>query len=416
METKPIGSTDDLKADPFTSRWADGLGPSGARHISEIQKEYERIDHDWLALHYKTSVGMVLFALAVECTLALYFVRSDLLTTTVPNYIWKYIVVPSGCNFLCIAVDTLVMRSARLSKMQKADIISLMLVGICFILFTVHSIFVAAYYIFAAAILLTTVYANYRITGATALASLTCMTVSELFISWDTDKVSVFDSALRMGNFLAALAILSAFSIMCMVVIQFMRKKNEVSIQIEIERHRLLCRLQVDELTGVFNRQALHTALANLGTGPAEQDTFLAIADLDNFKGINDRWGHHLGDRCLTEFSKILRENCQDYMPFRYGGDEFCLLFQGIEMEQARTICARLQKKVSSLRIGEEPALVLTVSMGIAAYTDQIDGTRLFINADRALYEAKNERNAIRIFPVPADAGGAAVQEQMQGE
>lgn len=66
METKPIGSTDDLKADPFTSRWADGLGPSGARHISEIQKEYERIDHDWLALHYKTSVGMVLFALAVS--------------------------------------------------------------------------------------------------------------------------------------------------------------------------------------------------------------------------------------------------------------------------------------------------------------------------------------------------------------
>ncbi len=397
METKPVRMPEDLK-NAFKGDWTDGTAVDEAAHIREVRKEYERIDRDWLTLHYKTSVVLALSALIVECVLALVFTHSDLLTTMVPRYIWKYIAVPGGCNLLLIGIDTAVMRSARLSGKHKAYIISLVLVGICFVLFTVHSIFTAAYYTFTIAILLTTVYADYQITWVTELVSLISLTISELFITWDVDKASVYKDALRMGDFLTALAVLTGFSFMCLVVIRFMRKKNEASIQVEIERHRLLHRLQMDELTNIFSRQAMHTAMKDLEAVSDDQTVLLAIVDLDHFKGINDRWGHHLGDRCLIEFAKILRENCGEYLPFRYGGDEFCLLFWDTGIEQARETCAQLQKKARALRIEEEPALTLTVSIGIAEHKGRTDGVRLFTNADRALYEAKKDRDTLYIF------------------
>ena len=138
-------------------------------HAADIQEEYRKIDRDWLLLHYKIAIGLVVAALAAECAMSLIFVHSELLSTTLDRYILKYIIVPSTLNFLCIAVDTAVMRSKTLSQNFKIYTISLSLVTVCFILFSVHSAFTSTYYIFTMAILLTTIYSNYRVTSTTAL-------------------------------------------------------------------------------------------------------------------------------------------------------------------------------------------------------------------------------------------------------
>ncbi len=367
-------------------------------HIDEIHREYERIDSDWLMLHYKTTVGLVAFACIIEFALGLFFINSELLTTTVERYVLKFMLLPCIANFVFIVLDTAAIKSKRLTQKQKTYTVSLVFIIICFVLFTVHSAFSATYYMYAIGIMMTTIYASYRVTSITALSSIASIIVSELFIVWDMDKTSIFESTARMGDFLISIFILIAFSIGCMVVIRFEQKKNEASIQMESERRHLQQILQVDEMTGVLNRKAMHAALKNVEFSAGGDSYILAISDMDNFKGINDQWGHHLGDRCLMEYAKILTENCCKYTPFRYGGDEFCLLFCNVSMDEAVSVCQKIKTKLSELRFEDYPMLKLTASFGLAAYSDQIDTVRLFVHSDYALYEAKELRDTVRVF------------------
>ncbi|NNJ29703.1 hypothetical protein [Lacrimispora defluvii] len=121
--------------------------PNETAQVNEIQKEYTRIDKDWLSLHYKISIGMVLFALAVECIMGIILVNSDMLHTTVYRFIFKFILVPSGVNGLCAVIDYMVVKSERFSQTAKIYTVSIINTVICFSLFTAHSAFTVTYYI-----------------------------------------------------------------------------------------------------------------------------------------------------------------------------------------------------------------------------------------------------------------------------
>ena len=371
---------------------------SNDTYINAIQREYSQIDESWLQLHYKISVGLFVFSFLVELAMGILLINSTMVTTTVYRYFLKFFIVPSGINFICIVIDSLIMKSDRISQIRKIYSISLIFVCIDFILFTVHIAFAATYFIFAIAIMLTTVYANYYLTSITAGTSILAAAVSELFIKWDADKISVFQSTQRLGDFLISLFVLIAFSIACMVIIRFEQRKNQASIQKEIERQQLQESILMDEMTGIYNRKAFSAKLKSIEDHAQSIRYILTVMDIDNFKSINDTWGHHMGDRCLIEFAGILKEYNTKATSFRYGGDEFCLLFCDVDMEYAEAVCKDIQSKVNHLYFEGYPTLKLTVSFGLAENSDQLDTMRLFIQADHALYEAKRARNAIRVF------------------
>lgn len=366
-------------------------------HVNEIQKEYTRIDKDWLSLHYKISIGMVLFALAVECIMGVILVNSDMLHTTVWRFVFKFILVPSSVNALCIAVDHAVVKSRKISQTAKIYTVSIINTVICFTLFTAHSAFAATYYVFVTAVILTTVYASSLVTLSTSVIGVVLLVVSELFITWDVDKPTVFQSTLRLGNFLIALFVMFFVSIICMVVIQYEQRKNRASIRIEEERILLKKRLKMDELTGIYNRKALHDAMRDLeDCNPCDSYVF-GITDIDKFKNINDSWGHQTGDKCLTAFAELLKNSCEKAVAYRYGGDEFCLIFYNTDMKEAYETAVLIQNTLKQVDFKEHPGLKLTASFGLAEYQNGMNAARLFLNADQALYQAKITRDAIRI-------------------
>jgi diguanylate cyclase len=367
-------------------------------HIAEIQSEYQRIDRNWLTLHYKISIGLVLFAFLVECFIGIIVINSDMLSTSVSTYLLKFLLAPSLINLLAILADSMVLRSQRFSQNQKIYTVSLMMVFICFILFSVHNAFIATYMIFAVAILLTVIYADFRLTGVTAASSILALVISELFITWDLDKASVFDSTLRFGDFLVAIFVLFAAACVCLVEIHYERKKNEASILKEIERQQLRLRLQRDEMTGAYNRKALHDALRDMESDESGDSFVFVVVDIDNFKTINDQYGHLVGDRFLVEFVKTLRLYCADTSVFRYGGDEFCLFFRNEGLDAVIEICRNIQAKLNQTTFDDLPGATLLASFGIAVYSNQDNAARLFIHADQALYQAKKTRNSIHVF------------------
>ncbi|PXV93269.1 diguanylate cyclase [Lachnotalea glycerini] len=367
-------------------------------YYKEIENEYKKIDLKWLNLHYKTSVGVVIFAFFVECVIGILMYYTDEISTTIPIYLVKFLIVPCVFNLFCIIINNQVLQSKLIKQESKIYITSLTYVLICFVLFTAHNTFTALYFIFALPILLTTIYGNYRLTTITAVSSMLALAVSELFTKWDVDKESIWGDGIRMGNFLISIFVLIAFSAVCMVVIHFEREKNVASMQKEMERYKLQKKLQIDELTGIYNRIGFRNAIRDMEEDDSDNTYIFVMIDIDNFKILNDTLGHVTGDHCLIKFGEILKNNGEGAIPFRYGGDEFGILFKNYILEDVVGVCKKIQRDFASIRIDKREGLPLTVSIGIAKYSNSMAPSALIINTDKALYESKIVKNTITIF------------------
>lgn len=127
-------------------------------------------------------------------------------------------------------------------------------------------------------------------------------------------------------------------------------------------------------------------------------DYIFVMMDLDNFKLINDTYGHDRGDAYLKEYGRLLKLNCGDAQPFRYGGDEFSLLFKGCDTEAAVAACGRIREETRKLASERYPGLPLSVSFGIAMYTRGMKISNLIRKADSALYRAKKNKDDLCVL------------------
>jgi diguanylate cyclase (GGDEF)-like protein len=165
----------------------------------------------------------------------------------------------------------------------------------------------------------------------------------------------------------------------------------------------LTCELTTDALTGIPNRRQMDDQLqeaiyaANNGIcAPA----CLALADLDHFKRINDTYGHAAGDEVLKAFSQLLITSMRDTdRIYRYGGEEFLIFMNHVDLGLAESILDRLREKISRYPLhveGQSGPLHVTVSFGIAQVSENESLRNLIRRADEALYQAKNSgRNRV---------------------
>jgi diguanylate cyclase (GGDEF)-like protein len=170
----------------------------------------------------------------------------------------------------------------------------------------------------------------------------------------------------------------------------------QASIALENERlHRTVKRQAItDELTQLANRRRFTETLA-VEVRRAERfgdPLSLVLADLDDFKQINDRYGHQTGDEVLRRFADVLRENVRDFdLPVRYGGEEFAVLLPETAIQGAEQLARRLQTALLRLRLpeihGDRPPV--TASFGVASFPEAGSAEALLSAADGALYRAK---------------------------
>ncbi len=149
---------------------------------------------------------------------------------------------------------------------------------------------------------------------------------------------------------------------------------------------------QTDALTGLASRARFSQELAEALADPANRQLCLAIADLDFFKQVNDRFGHLAGDAVLREVAARLRAGFRDFdLLARYGGEEFVIILDHATNRQAVEICERVRQRISATPVAVAGLQIpITVSFGIARALAGDSPETLFERADRALYAAKD--------------------------
>lgn len=163
----------------------------------------------------------------------------------------------------------------------------------------------------------------------------------------------------------------------------------------------LIKRSHLDSLTGLFNRKLLMRELERLlPSSTLFKPLSVLYLDIDNFKHINDCFGHNTGDLVLKEVShriqKVIFTQCRSpfefVMPSRIGGDEFCLLFNGpFTYGQMVNLAKKFSCELQFDLPHESSVLSIRCSMGLAfAPSDADNAADLLEKADQAMYEAKN--------------------------
>lgn len=190
--------------------------------------------------------------------------------------------------------------------------------------------------------------------------------------------ISVADKKTREGVFSEL-----DLKILCMIT-------RQVAVAIETAKlYKELSYLSItDPLTNMFNyrhfAKTLDQEIKRLKRYPG--DLCLLMIDVDDFKSYNDSFGHLAGDGLLKEVARLLNENLRSVdIACRYAGDEFVIILPQTKIPQAEVVAEKIKQKVEEFPFKRK----ITLSIGVATYSNNLDRFELMLKADTALYDAK---------------------------
>ncbi|MBU2711842.1 GGDEF domain-containing response regulator [Zooshikella harenae] len=175
----------------------------------------------------------------------------------------------------------------------------------------------------------------------------------------------------------------------------FYQEELHCRVMHNIEEMELIAKIQDtanrDYLTGLFNRRYFVAKAEEYLQTALQENRHLSFAllDIDFFKGINDRYGHDVGDQVLKKMGLLLAEKFRRFLVARLGGEEFCILMPGMDIEHSAQLLSGFKNYISDQSIDiENETLSFTISIGV---TEKLKPTLLemMTEADRLLYRAK---------------------------
>ncbi|WP_169719656.1 GGDEF domain-containing protein [Psychromonas aquimarina] len=193
--------------------------------------------------------------------------------------------------------------------------------------------------------------------------------------------------------------LLVVLSILCTILLTF-------SLQLMINK-KLYLQVEslavTDPLTRAFNRRKIEEVIQHEidRNSRDRRSLHILLADIDNFKYFNDTYGHDIGDKGLIHVTDILHKNTRKCDTVgRWGGEEFIIVLPNTSLKNAVAAADKLVKSVNlkKLDVGDE-TVNISISIGVAEYTETSSYESVIRNADTALYTAKdNGRNRYELY------------------
>ena len=187
---------------------------------------------------------------------------------------------------------------------------------------------------------------------------------------------------------------------------EIVRRNTELNIaneRLQLLTKELERQAKEDSLTQLYNRRYFDKILEK-EYGRSKRylkNMSVMICDIDDFKQVNDRFSHQIGDKVLIKVAEVFKENIRENDTIaRFGGEEFVAVFPESDSQKAYSICERIRLSIENYPWHKiEPNLKVTVSLGICDDTSLGSGETMISRADDALYEVKNSgKNNVKIW------------------
>ncbi len=170
--------------------------------------------------------------------------------------------------------------------------------------------------------------------------------------------------------------------------------------------NNIIDNMQFDSLTGLFRKDLFEEILKKeMSLVNREENYYISVTfiDIDNFKSVNDNFGHYSGDKVIEKLGETIRKNIRaSDVGFRIGGDEFAIIFKNATKKDAKHVCKKIKVDFSSYEFifNEDVTFSVGLSIGISEFphTSKKDMKEFIESVDKKLYEAKNSgKNQISI-------------------
>ena len=227
---------------------------------------------------------------------------------------------------------------------------------------------------------------------------------SEKFDKTLNEQIDVIKAAENMSDILSAKDVVLGQAKKIQSQAYAMREELEESKRTTSKLTQLLEQVEskamIDPLTQVFNRGTYNMEIDQMikEFKRYKNPAALIIIDIDHFKIFNDDYGHKVGDAVLALVASVIKGAVRDTdMVFRYGGEEFVVLLDNIDLKNALTVAEKVRAQIESHHLTNKANILnVTVSIGLSCFKEGDIESSIFERADKALYQGKqNGRNRV---------------------
>lgn len=323
------------------------------------------------------------------------------------TYIASFIIRPALANVALLSISEVINKFIK-DKHKEAAKYLIVIAGtlMAFNLVCVHFSVSMIYILFLLPIMLSVYYGSHKIATFALVLNITLYILLVIFYLPTKPEGEVNHSLTDILTTIATMAsaalVVRSFIIRTAEIINTFLSVYERERDLTFKNFAMEYNSRIEPFTGLYNHKTFYEYLKNL-IEQSENFNFaltLAIMDIDNFKKVNDNYGHSFGDEVIKVFADIIKENTgtDDYAA-RYGGEEFAIIFPDKDKDKAFEIVEAIRKQFNEKVFEGKEEERFSVSVGIRQHYKGLSMEDFFTQADAALYTSKSSgKNKTSIY------------------
>ena len=351
-------------------------------------KVYDGAYEKWRKAIFKANIICAGIIFLMELLIWGIFECQNLRMQPLGDYLTRFLLLPTCTNILILLLGFFAGRMFVDNEKVMNYIPLIQMVFLCFSLCVFHNLFSVLLCSFSFPIFLTAIFNDRKMTKRITIFCIIGITLSQALGPVVNQSLNPY----HFTTWLVSLAEIASTSVICNVLIQFQRQRDKKFESMYRSRREALEQLKYDQKTGLYAHTSFQTGLKELVENSTKNDhPAVAVLDIDDFKKVNDTYGHVKGDIVLLELARIMRTACgEKYIAARFGGEEFAILFRGGNVGEYIRLVERIRQEFERVtyEFRTEP---VTVSIGLAMWKRGWGVTEFFDRADEALYISKRQ-------------------------
>lgn len=317
----------------------------------------------------------------------IYLYDSSHRTLFLPDHLYqmRFIYIPSFLNLVVILLTYFVLTRRHFSDTAKNTWACLLIYFLCANTQVIHYVYGPLLMLPGVAIFVTILFNNKKLTIAMLITSLISLLIASRQASVELRKN---DPQLLSDTCLAALVMIVIF-VAAMLLENYVSQQLSYILSSNERQKELIEECNIDPMMEIGNRRALEHRIDILNQTALNDSLHLLMLDIDDFKGVNDTYGHLCGDTVLLTLGHLTKEHSLE--AFRYGGEEVVILFSGISSQEAFEKAEDLRKNFSHICFTFAPKIRITFSAGLVTCQAKQQPNQWIEAADHLLYMAKSD-------------------------